>query len=94
MFELIPFKYRYKFDQLGFLAKLIFIWKSLWFPWRRFLRFLKRCMCEIGKWLLFFVPFSIVLALGVCLCLLGGVVERDELGGILLSVVFGSLFFC
>lgn len=90
MLELIPFRYRYRYDQLGFFDKLVFIWKSLWFPWRRFLRLLRRCVRQIGKWLLFFVPFSLALLLGVCLCLISGVINLDELGGILLSVVFGS----
>lgn len=90
MLELIPFRYRYGFNKLSFPDKLSFIWKSLWFPWRRFLRLLKRCTKQIGKWLLFFIPFSIALALGTCLCLMTNVIEWRELGSVLLSVIFGS----
>ena len=90
MFELIPFRYRYKFTQLNFFDKLTFVRKSLWFPWRRFLRFLKRCARQVGKWFFFCVPFSIALVLGVWLCLLANVIEWYELGSVLLSVIFGS----
>lgn len=83
-------KYKGYYYELPLFRAFGFYLRSAWFPFRRFVRAVKRTICSLGSWastLAVFVPICVII---FSILLLNGMVSLDDAIVELVSIILGS----